>query len=64
MDERSIVRSDVNVLEGYTGYSDAARAIRLICIPESMKNLEERLLQEEAITGHHTPTLNMEGHGL
>lgn len=39
------------------GEQRGARALRLFCMPETLKSLEERLMEEELVIG--TPTQNV-----
>lgn len=51
VDERISVRYAVIGLDGNPAYKDAARPIRLSEIHESLKTIEERLLEEETSVG-------------
>lgn len=60
-DELTTVRFADDVLDRPTGCRVATGAMRLTVIRENMRIIEERILEEEAYTGHNVPNLNFKG---
>lgn len=53
--ERTSVRFSVIGIEGHHSSREAARALSLTCLPESLRTLEEILMEEDVSMTNSTP---------